>query len=35
MNILKNLFIFNRKVENEKGFNQASFDCYGEIAKLV
>ena len=35
MNILKNLFIFNKKVENEKGFNQASFDCYGEIAKLV
>ena len=35
MNILKNLFIFNKKVENEKGFNQASFDCYVEIAKLV
>tara|TARA_B100002019_G_scaffold281753_1_gene286175 strand:- start:278 stop:772 length:495 start_codon:yes stop_codon:yes gene_type:complete len=35
MNILKNLFIFNKKVENEKGFNQSSFDCYGEIAKLV
>ena len=35
MNILKNLFIFNKRVENEKGLNQVSFDCFGEIAKLV
>ena len=35
MNILKNLFILNKKVENEKGLNQVPFDCFGEIAKLV
>ena len=35
MNILKNLFFFNKKVENEKGLNQESFDRYGEIAKLI
>ena len=35
MNTLKNLFLFNKKVENEKGLNQESFDRFGEIAKLV
>ena len=35
MNILKNLFIFNKKVESEQDLNQVSFDCFGEIAKLV
>ena len=35
MNILKNLFILNKKVENEKGLTQVSFDCFGEIANLV
>ena len=35
MIILKNLFLFNKKVENEKGLNQESFDRFGEIAKLV
>ena len=35
MNILKNLSLFNKKVENEQGFNQRVFDQYGEIAKLV
>ena len=35
MNILKKLFLFNKKFENEKGLNQVSFDSYGEIAKLV
>ena len=35
MNILKNLFFFNKKVENEEGLNQESFDRYGEIAKLI
>ena len=35
MNILKNLFIFNKKVESEQELNQVSFDCFGEIAKLV
>ena len=35
MIILKNLFLFNKKVENEKGLNQESFDRYGEIAKLI
>ena len=35
MNILKNLFLFNKKVENEKGLNQVSLNRYGEIAKLV
>ena len=35
MNILKNLFLFNKKIENKKIFNQDVFDHYGEIAKLV
>ena len=35
MNILKNLFLFNKKVENKKGLSQIKFDQYGEIAKLV
>ena len=35
MNILKNLFFFNKKVKNEKGLHQESFDRYGEIAKLI
>ena len=35
MNILKNLYLFHKKVENEEGFNQIKFDQYGEIAKLV
>ena len=35
MNILKNLFLFNKKIENKKNFNQGVFDHYGEIAKLV
>ena len=35
MNILKNLFIFNKQVESEQDLNQVSFDCFGEIAKLV
>ena len=35
MNILKNLFLLNKEVKNEKGLNQVEFDRYGEIAKLV
>ena len=35
MNILKNLFLFNKKIENKKVFNKGVFDHYGEIAKLV
>ena len=35
MNILKNLFLFNKKVEIKGGSNQKVFDQYGEIAKLV
>ena len=35
MNILKNLFLFNKKVENKKDLNHGVFDQYGEIAKLV
>ena len=35
MNILKNLFLFNKKVENNKGLNQVEFNQFGEIAKLV
>ena len=35
MNILKNLFLFNKKGENKKSLNQSVFDEYGEIAKLV
>ena len=35
MNILKNLFFFNKKVQNEKVLHQESFDRYGELAKLI
>ena len=35
MNILKNLSLFNEKVENKKVLNQEGFDQYGEISKLV
>ena len=35
MNILKNLYLFHKKVENEEGFNEMKYDQYGEIAKLV
>ena len=35
MNILKNLFSDNKKVENKKGLNHREFDQYGKIAKLV
>jgi len=35
MKILKNLFLLNKKVGNEKGSTQVVFDPYGEIAKLV
>ena len=35
MNILKNLFLFKKKVKKKKGLNQKKFDHYGEIAKLV
>jgi len=35
MNILKNLFLFNKKNENNKGLNNGEFDQYREIAKLV
>tara|TARA_B100000161_G_C33427563_1_gene358518 strand:- start:131 stop:625 length:495 start_codon:yes stop_codon:yes gene_type:complete len=35
MNILKNLLLFNKKVENKKGFNKVVIDQYGEIAKLL
>ena len=35
MNILKNLFLFNKKVENKKRVNNSVFDQYGEIARLV
>ena len=35
MNILKNLFLFNKKVEIKEGFNQKVFDQYEEIANLV
>ena len=35
MNILKNLFLLNKKNENEKGFNHEVVDQYIEIAKLV
>ena len=35
MNSLKNLFFFNKKVTNVKGFNQVEFDQFEEIAKLV
>ena len=35
MHILKNLFLFNKKIENKKGSNQELFDQYEEIARLV
>ena len=35
MKILKNLFLLNKKVGNEKGLTKGVFDQYGEIAKLV
>ena len=35
MNILKNLFLFNKKLEDNKEFNDGIVDQYGEIAKLV
>jgi len=35
MNILKNIFLLNKKTENNKGLNNALVDQYEEIAKLV
>ena len=35
MNILKKLFLFNKKPENNKEFSDEVFDHYMEIAKLV
>ena len=35
MNILKNLFLFNKKSDKNKDFNSAFIDEYKEIAKLV
>jgi len=35
MNILKNLFLFNKKSEKNKEFSPGSVDQYLEIAKLV
>jgi len=35
MNILKNIFLFNKKVEIKEGLNQKVFDQYKEIAYLV
>ena len=35
MNILKKLFLFNKKVEINKGLNHEVIDQYCEIAKLV
>ena len=35
MDILKNLFLFNNKHENNKGLHDEVVDEYGEIAKLV
>ena len=35
MNIFKNLFLINKKIDNEKELNHRVFDKYGEIAKLV
>ena len=35
MNILKNIFLFNKKVEIKERFNQKVFDQYGEISNLV
>ena len=35
MNILKNIFLFNKNVENKERSNQKVFDQYGVIANLV
>ena len=35
MNILKNIFLFNKKVEINKSLNHEVIDQYCEIAKLV
>jgi len=35
MNILKNIFLFNKKVEIKERFNQKVFDQFGEISNLV
>ena len=35
MNILKNLFLLNKKTKNGKSFNHEEVDHYREIAKLV
>ena len=35
MNILKNLFLFNKKSEKNKDFSHVALDQYIEIAKLV
>ena len=35
MNILKNIFLYNKKSENNKDFSQVAVDHYMEIAKLV
>ena len=35
MNFLKNIFLFNKKVEIKEGLNQRVFDQYEEIANLV
>ena len=35
MNILKNLFLFNKKTENDKVLNHEVVDQYSQIAKLV
>ena len=35
MNILKNIFLFNKKSENNKDFSNGVVDQYIEIAKLV
>ena len=35
MNVLKNLFLLNKKIENNKVLNNRVVDQYVEIAKLV
>ena len=35
MNIFKNLFLVNKKVENKERSNHKVFDHYGEIGNLV
>ena len=35
MNILRNLFLLNKKSEKDKEFSPGLVDQYGEIAKLV